>query len=192
MSNDPREVSSQQEMLPPQEPAVSDSTSSQPKKSNKKTWMIIGIVAAILLLCSIICIALFGTGMYKVYKEKAPVESVLDTYMQRMLDKDAESSFALFSPRAQRQMSISQLQEMFEGNNYLLYEGYQSLSISNIYISVAANTNPDLPQGTVAEVDGIIMYEGDIQGSFNGVLEKVDDEWMLFSITVTVPPDKFN
>ena len=192
MSNDPREVSSQQEMLPPQEPAVSDSISSQPKKSNKKTWMIIGIVAAILLLCSIICIALFGTGMYKVYKEKAPVESVLDTYMQRMLDKDAESSFALFSPRAQRQMSISQLQEMFEGNNYLLYEGYQSLSISTIYISAAANTNPDLPQGTVAEVDGIIMYEGDIQGSFNGVLEKVDDEWMVYSITVTVPPEKFN
>jgi hypothetical protein len=192
MSNDPREVSSQQEMLPPQEPAVSDSISSQPKKSNKKTWMIIGIVAAILLLCSIICIALFGAGMYKVYKEKAPVESVLDTYMQRMLDKDAESSFALFSPRAQRQMSISQLQEMFEGNNYLLYEGYQSLSISNIYISAAANTNPDLPQGTVAEVDGIIMYEGDIQGSFNGVLEKVDDEWMLYNITVTVPPEKFN
>ena len=190
MTDEPQEVSPQQDVLSISESDVSDSISSKPKKSNKKTWMIIGIVVAILLLCSIVCIAIFGTGMYKVYKEQAPVASVLDSYMQHMLNKDAENSFALFSPRAQRQMSISQLQEMFEGNNYFLFEGYQSLSVTNIYISAAANTNQDLPQGTVAEVEGVITYQGNIEGSFNGVLEKVDDEWMIYSIRVTVPPDQ--
>jgi hypothetical protein len=132
----------------------------------------------------------FGASMFKVYTEKAPVESVLDAYMRHMANKDADSAYALFSPRAQRQIPISEVQEMLEGNNYFLFEGYQSLSMTNLNISAAANTNPDLPQGTVAEVTGVITYEGDIQGSFNGVLEKVGDEWMIDGIYVTVPPSK--
>jgi hypothetical protein len=39
-------------------------------------------------------------------------------------------------------------------------------------------------------VTGTIVFEGEIQGSFNGVLEKVDDEWMIDGMYVTVPPSK--
>ncbi len=190
MTDESQEVSLQQENQPISQPQVSDSISTQPQKSNKKTWVIVGIVIAVLCLCSIICVAVFGTSMYKVYTEKAPVESVLDAYMRHMANKDAESAYALFSPRAQRQIPISKLQEMLEGNNYILFEGYQSLSVSNLNISASANTNPDLPQGTVAKVTGVIIFEGNIQGSFNGVLEKVDGEWMIDGMYITVPPDK--
>ena len=79
---------------------------------------------------------------------------------------------------------------MLEGNNYFLFEGYQSLEVGNLNISATANANPDLPQGTVATVTGAITFEGDIQGTFNGVLEKVDDQWMIDSIYVTVRPNK--
>lgn len=79
---------------------------------------------------------------------------------------------------------------MLEGNNYFLFEGYQSLSVTNINISAVANTNPDTPQGTVAKVNGVISNEGDIQDMYNGILGKVDDEWILDGIHVTVPLTK--
>jgi hypothetical protein len=188
MTDELHQESPQQE-IPPL-PQVSAPLPVQPQKSNKKIWIIVGIVLAVLCLCSIACIAIFSTSMYKIYTEKAPVESVLNDYMRYMANKNAESAYALFSPRAQRQIPISKIQEMLEGNNYILFEGYQSLSVSNLNISAAVNTNPDLPQGTVAKVTGVINFEGGIQGSFNGTLEKVGGKWMIDGIYVTVPPDK--
>jgi len=165
-------------------------TSSTPKKSNKNLWLIAGIVIAVICICSILCVAIVGVGGFKVYTEKAPIESVLDSYMRYMANKDADSAYALFSPRAQRQVPILKIQEMLKGNNYFLFEGYQSLSVSNLNISAVANTNPDTPQGTVAKVTGTIIFDGNIQGSFNGVLEKVDGKWMIDGMYVSVPPDK--
>ena len=185
-----------QQVLPPQEnpptpaPAPSVHPTSQPQKSKKNIWVIAGIVISALCLCSVACVAVFGTGLFQVYKERAPIESVLDAYMIAMENKDAKSAYTLFSPRAQRQIEVSTVQEMLEGNNYFLFEDYQSLSVTNINISAAANTNPDFPQGVVAKVNGVISYEDDIQGSFNAVLEKVDDKWMIHGINVTVPPSK--
>jgi len=54
-----------------------------------------------------------------------------------MANKDAENAYALFSPRAQRQIPISKIQELLDGKNYFLFEGYQSLSVSNPNISAA-------------------------------------------------------
>jgi hypothetical protein len=161
------------------------------KKSNKKTWIIVSIVLAVIGLCIIICIAVFGVSMYKVYTETGPVTVVLDEFMTHMENQDVESAYALFSPRAQRQIPLSDIQDMLEGNNYILFEGYQNLSIVNLNISAAANTNPDLPQGTVATVTGTITYDEDIQGSFDATLEKVGETWMIDGVWVNVPPDKF-
>jgi hypothetical protein len=188
MTDELQHPSSQQEISPT--PLVSASLPAQPPKSSKNIWIIVGIVVVVLCLCSIACFALFGTSMYKVYTEKAPVELVLDNYMRHMANKDAEGAYALLSPRAQRQIPISEVENLLEGNNYILFEGYQSLLVINLNISATANTNPNLPQGTVANVTGTIMFEGNIQGSFNGVLEKVDGTWMIDSMFVTVPPDK--
>jgi hypothetical protein len=52
------------------------------------------------------------------------------------------------------------------------------------------NSNPDAPQGTVAEVSGTISYAGGIKGDFDAVLEKHGGKWQLDSINITVPPDK--
>lgn len=188
MTDELGQASPQQEIPPA--PQVSTPLPVQPKKSKKKIWMIVGIVLSVLCLCSIACVAIFGSGMYKVKMEKAPVESVLDDYMRYMANKDAGSAYALFSPRAQRQVPITKINEMLEGNNYFLFTGYKSLSASNLNISETVNTNPDLPQGTVAKVTGIIKFEGGFQGSFSGILEKVDGRWMIDYIYVSVPPDK--
>jgi hypothetical protein len=142
-------------------------------------------------MCSFLCIALIATGVGKILVEQAPVELILDTFMKDMEAKDVESAYTLFSPRSQRQTPITEVEKLIEGNNYAIFEGYQSLTVQNLNLTAAANTNPDMPQGTVANVTGTVSYEGGFTGTFNAVLEKVDGEWKLFNINITVPPDKF-
>ncbi len=81
---------------------------------------------------------------------------------------------------------------MIEGNNFVLFEGYQSVEVLNLNVSQAFNTNQNLPQGTVAKVDGTISYDGGFIGQFNAVLEKEGDVWRLHNINITVPPNKFS
>ncbi len=69
-------------------------------------------------------------------------------------------------------------------------KGYQSLSIQKMRISLVSDTNPDVPQGTVAYVSGMIYYEGGIEGTFSSTLEKVNDKWQIYKIDFSVPPGK--
>jgi hypothetical protein len=179
------------ESQPENPPAVTGAVAPQLRKTNKKLWAILGIAFGVICLCSILCITLIATGTGKVMVEKAPIESVLDAFMKDMEAKDIESAYALFSPRAQRQVPMADLEKMIQGNNYILVEGYQSLSVRNINLTAAINANPDVPQGTVANVSGIISYDGGFTGQFTAILEKVDGVWKLDGINVTVPPDKF-
>ena len=187
MTEDLQQVPTIQENppIPPIEPV-----SSQPRKSNKKTWIILGVVIGVLFLCAVVCFAIFGASMFKIYTEKKPIESVLTAYMQYMSAKDSDSAYNLFSPRVQRQMPISVIKDQLEGNNYFLFEGFQDLSATNLNISISANADPDLPQGTVATVTGTIDFEDGFQGTFDAVLEKDGGKWMLYNIYISVPPNK--
>jgi hypothetical protein len=176
-------------IIPVIEPNIISPT---PKKSNKNLWIIAGVAIAVISICSVICIALVATGVGKILVEKAPVESVLDSFMKDMEAKDVKGAYALFSQRSQTQTPIADLEKMDQGNNYVLFEGYKSLSVQNINLTAAVNTNPKLPQGTVATVVGTISYDGGFTGQIKAVLEKVDSTWKIFNITVTVPPDKFH
>lgn len=62
------------------------------------------------------------------------------------------------------------LDTMLEGNNYFLFDGDQSASVENVNINMAFYSDPGVPQGTVAEVSGIIAHGG-YTGRFEAVLE---------------------
>jgi hypothetical protein len=162
------------------------------KKSNRNLFLIAGGLILVICLCLGACLALGGASFVKVFQEKAPVEKVIDSFMQAMVANDTEKAFALFSTRARRQIKIDSLKDMLEGNNYVLFEGYQSVSVQNINMTTGVNTNPDVPQGLVAKVNGTITYSGGFTGSFNAVLQKEGDQWYLDAINITVPPDKFH
>jgi hypothetical protein len=189
MTDELQQASSQQEI--PSEPKISPPVPTQPQKSKRNIWIAIGLAVVVLCFCLITCIALFGTSMYKVSIEKAPVEAVLNTFMKDMVAKDVESAYALFAPRVQRQIPIDDVREMLEGNNYVLFDRYQSLTVQNLNLGGSVNTNPDVPQGTIARVNGFIEYSDNSTGSFTAILEKVDGRWMLDHINITVPPEKF-
>jgi len=184
-----------QSALPESQPEITsltpDTVYPPPRKSNKKLWIIIGTAVSLLCIGAILCVLVIVFISKKVMTEKAPVETVLDAYMEFMAAKDIDGAYALFSPRAQRQIPISDFQNMIEGNNYVLFEGYQSLSAEQLNINAVVNSDPDVPQGTVANVSGFIIYTESIQGTFTGTLEKVNDEWKLDGMYITVPPNKF-
>lgn len=165
-----------------------------PKKSNNSKWIIGGVIGFLLLICICValCVAVGGTGFAKVFQEREPVQAVISEFMQEMESKNTDKAYALFSARVQRQLDISEIEKMIEGNNFVLFQGYQSVEILNLNISQAFNTDQNLPQGTVATVDGTISYDGGFIGQFNAVLEKEDDIWRLHNINITVPPDKFS
>ncbi len=178
---------------PPSNPPVSPAplTPPSPKRSKKALWIILALFLLLCCLSTILCLALGGVGFSRVMLEKAPVAAVLDAFMQDMAAKDADRAYALFSPRSQRQTPLADLEAMLQGNNYKLFEGYLSLSVNQINLSVAVNTDPDAPQGSVAHVSGTVTYANGFTGAFTAVLEKVDGLWMLYHIEIMVPPDKF-
>jgi hypothetical protein len=161
-----------------------------PKKSKKTLWIILVTVLAVICLCGGVIIALVSTGLYTTFKERAPVEAVMNTLMTDMAARDVESAYALFSPRAKRQVTQADLEKLLVGNNYVIFEGYESLSVQNINLTAAANTDPEMAQGIIATATGSITYADGFTGSFKAVLEKVDGTWMFHSFNVTVPPDK--
>ncbi|MFT3890296.1 MAG: nuclear transport factor 2 family protein [Anaerolineales bacterium] len=170
---------------PPATPVSTDN-----KRSNRNQLLIIAGLVLVVCLGVCVCVALGGGALGSVFKEQAPVKAVIDDFMKAMLQKDTEKAYSLFSARVRRQIDISELEKMIKGNNYILFEGYQSIEINNFKVSTSVNTNQNLPQGKVATVNGIVYYSGDIAGKFDAVLEKEGDTWRIHNINVTVPPDK--
>ncbi len=176
------------EELHPPISSESHPTTPSSHSQSPKSWFLAGILG-FLGLCAI-CAITVGFLALQVNKEKAPVEAVLHNHIQALSKKDVKGAYALLSPRAQRQIPISEVENLVNGDNYVLFEGYRRLSVDQIKVSLVTSGNPDLPQGTVAQVSGTIEYTGGVKGRFDSTLEKVDGQWMIDSFFVTIPPEK--
>lgn len=164
-----------------------------PAQKSNRTILIVAIVVGALCLCTIACIAVIALGggaflgIGSSGSEKAPVEDVLTAYMVAMEGKYVEGAYALFSPRAQSQFASTDLVGLIEGDNYQLFQGFDRLSVTEIEISVEANIDQNAPQGSVATVSGGVFYDGGYEGTFEAILEKVDDTWRIHNVTVAIP-----
>lgn len=173
--------------------AIDAGSSDAAKRRRRKTIIVVAIAAA-LGLCLCVCVVAGGwsmlTGIIRGALERDDVTAVIDEFMREMEEEDAAAAYALFSTRAQAQMPQSGLEEQLEGSNSVLWEGYESAELTQFAINMAFSTNPDAPQGTVAQVSGTVTYQEGVRGSFTAVLEEEGEEWRLHSINVTVPPSK--
>jgi hypothetical protein len=178
-------ASSFQPPVPPDQPVT-------PKPSRKWLWVL--LIAGGVLVAICFCVSLFvlvAGGSATMFSQGGNAAQTVDAFMQAMSNKDVDKAYALFSRRAQRQMQLSKIEEMLKGANFALFDGYNKVQVLNTNISQAVNTNTDVPQGTVARINGIVSYEGEYTGQFQAVLELEDKIWKLHSINVTVPPAKF-
>lgn len=162
--------------------------SAPPPKAPQRRRSALLIAGAVLVS---VCGIVVWRGMATVANETPLVEQVIDEFMTIMEAKDAAAAYALFSTRAQHKLSLADGEKLLEGNNYALFEGYRSVAIDQINIIASFTPDPNAPQGTVAEVAGTVTYTGGATGTFTAVLEKENDKWRLFAISVSVPPDKF-
>lgn len=181
----------------PSDPPATAITSAAPDVARKKRRTRLILVSAggtALCLCAFLCAAaalwLLGSGGVRLAQERDSITAVVDQFMRVMEAEDAAAAYALFSARAQRQVPLSTLERDLAGSNHVLFEGYQSISLSQLSINAALTTDPDQPQGTVAKALGTVAYEGGFEGTFTAVLEEEDGQWRLHTINVTVPPAK--
>jgi hypothetical protein len=165
------------------------------KKSNRNVFLtIIGalLVGSCCISACVGIVGLMGTGVARVLTEKPEVENVIDGYLSSMDSQDAGQAYTLISTRAKRNVLLADIEKCLEGNNYKVFEGYREIALTNFTLGLASDSDPDMPQGLVAEVDGVISYADGFIGDFTAVLEQDGEEWRLFSINVNVPPDKFD
>lgn len=161
----------------------------------RKKRLRLGIVAAVLLACALSCVFLgFGglRGFQSLSRDKVEVEILLDQLMRDMVSQDFEAAYDRFSTRAKRQVPFSEIENFGSGANYALFDGYQRLEIATINIGPSFNTNQNVPQGTLARVQGIVYYDNGFQGQFSSVLELEEDEWKVSNFNVTVSPEKLD
>ncbi len=158
----------------------------------------VGPKLALLVLGGLICCTLLAIGVVALGgvvatlgREKGRVERVLDEFMRAVENKDTARAYTLVSTRASKVWTASAIQDLTRGYNYVLFGGYRSLEMDDATIGFQSSPNPDEPQGIVAQVSGIVLYDCGYRGSFEAVLEKEGDNWKIFGIAVTVPPDKF-
>lgn len=131
-----------------------------------------------------------NVAIVEVVQNKSTIEPLIDEYMQAMNESDAEHAYALFSTRAQRQMSMADIESLLHDDTFVLFDGYQSAHVDIISTSMTISTYPGSPQGLVARVKGSVFYIGGLQGSFDAVLEMNGEHWRLFNIQVNRPYER--
>jgi hypothetical protein len=145
--------------------------------------VVLGGVVLIPCICGGVFVVLAGRGISMAVTERANVEQVLNAYLQKMEDKDVAGAYAYFSPVAQVKTPQSEMEKWLEGPNYQVFSEYRSATVTNIQIQAT-------PQRIVARVSGSVSYEGGVKGTFQAVVGREGDAWMIDGINVTVPPSK--
>jgi len=150
--------------------------------------------AVLTLVCACIGVVAFsiGGGLVQSFTERPKVGALLDELMQDMSQQDANAAYELLSTRARRTVSLADIGALLVGNNGKLFSGYQSLEIATLSIGSAVNSDPNVPQGTVATVVAEVSYDDGYKGTLNATLERQGEEWAVAGFHINVPPDKLS
>jgi hypothetical protein len=141
-----------------------------PGEKSRRKRVVIGALVVGLCLFMGLCGVVFGAGILKVTIEKPKVERVIDKFMSAMAAKDADKAYTLLSTHSKKKASLADVEKLLNGNNYLLFDGYQSVTIPNFTLNAAFSSDADMPQGTFAQADGTIAFRGGFKGTVNAVL----------------------
>ncbi len=159
-----------------------------PKRRPVKTIL---IVAGAIFISLILCCGILTLPSLRGVRDQDEIIGVIDTFMEAMADQDVERAYALNAEVVQEQLPISKLEELVEGSNYVLFDGYQSIEVTQFNPRNSVNTNPNAPKGLNAKVSGKVNYSGGYTGTFNATVILEENEWKLYGINVIAPPDKF-
>lgn len=176
----------------PTEPAAGRSPAS-PKRKWKR-WV---IAAGLILLLPCGCCggfaALMGRNFYVAVTERDDIQMVLDRFLGHMDRKEVPLAYALFSARARRQLPMSNIQNAVDGPLHYIYSNYHDVRVNFVKINSSLHSDQNKPQGTVAVVQGTVLYTDGPPGTLQATLEREKEgQWRLHLINVTRPPSNLN
>lgn len=127
------------------------------------------------------CFLPSSVAVYQAAHERGNVEQVVNAWLADVKAGDFNQALKRFSDRAHRsgQLTEETLQQLAAD---VAFRGCQSAQVAQIDVSYSANSNQDLPQGTVATVSGTIAYDDGGSGTFQATLERERGLWKLHRI----------
>ena len=170
--------------------------SDAPKKRSRSLLIIAGSALLVLCICVVVWLG------YSVLARESPIRlwlidqpgvmAVADEFMREMDEKDAEAAYALFSSHARQYVALSDIERYLDDDFYVFFEGYEMLTVTEggnfeVLWDVASD-EPQMPQGTVANLVAIVKYEGGSEATLTATFEKEDGEWRLYHLDVTPRP----
>lgn len=148
------------------------------------------LIANLLVITLLIsCGTVVGSASHQVSEAQGEAATLIDSYMRAMANRDAAQAHALLSSRAQAVYSIGDVEQLLQGSDYGLYEGYESAEVARVIVTSRLSTNPNVPK-TMAQVTGKINYQGGVTGTFEANMELEDGQWRLSKVWIVVPPEK--
>lgn len=117
-------------------------------------------------------------------EEKSQIEKVIDNFLRVMANKDAASAYTVVYTGEETQITLQDLQSLLKGNNYILFQGYRNISVTDLTLNQVGSVKS-------AEVAGFIGYSNDFVGDFSATMVKENGAWKIQAIRVNVPPGKF-
>ncbi len=151
-----------------------------------KAWKVI----IVLLCCAFVVCALVYLRNYRLGQSaKDDVALVIDGFMQAMARKDISEAYSDYSTRGRQVTAQMQLDQLAQESFYL-FSGYQSFQLQDMAVQSVYDTNPDMPQGTVANIYGVVTYGGNHMGEIRATLERHENKWGLYGIQIIVQANK--
>lgn len=162
----------------------------------ERDTFILRLVTSIAIICSCCCLYFGALGIEAIVKffnsEQTTISEKVDQMMRALAEKRVDDAYDMFSTRARRVLNKSDVNKMVEGINFAFYDGYLSIEVDKYNFQDSKTFDPNIPQGTIAEVRGVVHYENGTDGTFISTLENEDGEWKIFNIDITVPPEKYD
>ena len=157
--------------------------------TERKIITVSGILG--ILLCCLFATQCNSLSPQTIADAKVQTRSLILAYAHGMAKKDYDTVYALFSKRVHRQMSIEEIEEFGDVEaNFAIVDGIQSVEINSLKLLKQANTNPNMPQGSVATVIGIANFDDGFTGRVDAVFELESETWRIHHINISISPER--
>jgi len=158
-------------------PKVDPKATNKPGRKQSNLWVLLSV------LVPVACLVLLAAPVVSnIVRFNLPGRTLLTTFMEKIARKDYESAYALYSPQAQEQMSLSDFEAM---SNEGSLDGYKGLIVRDFHLQAAYV--PDLPD-FMADIEGMMFFEGTSNRSFTATLVMIDNHWRIESIQIDSSP----
>lgn len=159
-----------------------------PKKQRRRYLSCLTLAGAVAAIVVCLAAVVFETVFTEARENLDEWQALTNDYMRAMSERDVAAAYQLFDPEMQDRMSQADLAAFIDGPFFVLFEGYQDLSVESWYVNFT-------DEGTMAELSGPVKYlvgSTPYEGFFEAQLTQQGEAWRIWSINVAAPPEKLS